>query len=816
MRMPKAAAQKYIECVLPEVAGHFHYTLPTALSKQAFEPGSRLLVPFGKAWKIAFFTRKIQKPDVPKTRVILALLDPHSLIQPPLFKLLCWISDYYMSPLGGVLKAALPQGIHALPRRSFRRLKGSAEIEARIRSASQKQILSLLEEYESLSEQDLRKYLQRAGLNRYLSALKQKGLIEEVWSLAAPSVRPKLQSFIALKDADKPDEAVLALLKRRAPKQFDLLEKLRASGDRLALSELDAPAKSALTRLLEKDLVVRQQEAVLRPPQRAEGFRNKGEIELNADQKAVLDPLLKALSRRRFAPFLLHGVTGSGKTEVYLRAVEACLKSGKGAILLLPEIGLTAHIAARFQERFGSKVALLHSGLSPGERHDEWQRLRQGEAKLAIGARSAIFAPLKSLGLIIVDEEHDPSYRQEEGSRYHGRDVALVRARDASAVVLLGSATPSFESYFHAKKGKYGYLHLPNRVDARAMPKVRLVDLKDKSLWVRPFFTRPLYLAIKKRLAAKEQCLLFVNRRGFSPFLLCYDCGFIPACTQCSVSLTFHKGLRTLICHYCGHQEAPPSTCPKCLGTNVANIGIGTEQIEETIRLLYPDARIARLDRDTTQKKGASRQILGAMAREEIDILIGTQMIAKGHDFPQVTLVGVLSADQSLHLPDFRSSERTFQLLAQVAGRAGRGERPGEVIVQSFQPEDVAIQAAVSHDYPGFFEKMLPLRQERGYPPYSRLLLLLLSHPQEETLSEGAGLLAGLIKAQIKGKDIQLLGPAPAPLLRLKQAYRYQILLKGADQRQMAVALKPAVARWRKKVKGGIRLSPEVDPQHFS
>jgi len=810
------SGKKYIECVLPGVDGRFHYHLPSGLSSKHFSPGIRLLVPFGRTWKVAFFTRRILRPEVTNTRAILARLDEASLIQGQLFKLLCWISDYYMTPLGGVIKGALPQGMHAQPRRHFRKAKNKAAETKGLRSGLQKRILALLEVHERLGDQDLRKYLGRTGLSPFLLALKKKGFIEDIWTLDSPPVRPKRQKVIVLASPEAARPEALAVLQKRAPRQRQLLKKLHDAGGRLLLSDLAESDRAALPSLLKKGLLLRLEEAVSRTPKRAEGFRAKGELQLNRDQKAVVEVILKALSSRRFAPFLLHGVTGSGKTEVYLKAVERCLKMGKGAILLLPEIGLTAHIAARFQERFGKEVALLHSGLSPGERHDEWRRLQRGEARLAIGARSAVFAPLKSLGVIIVDEEHDASYRQEEGSRYHGRDVALMRGRDEGAVVVLGSATPSFESYYNARKGKYGYLHLPDRIDARPMPKVRLVDLKDKSLWVRPFLTRPLYLAIKKRLAVKEQTLLFVNRRGFSPFLLCYDCGFIPSCVHCSVSLTFHKGLRQLICHYCGHRAPPPEACPKCLGTNVSHIGIGTEQIEESIRLLYPQARIARLDRDTAQKKGASHALLGAMAREELDILIGTQMIAKGHDFPKVTLVGVLSADLSLHQPDFRSSERTFQLLAQVAGRAGRGVRPGEVIVQSFQPEDEAIQAASTHDYVSFFEKALPQREEGAYPPYGRLVLLRLSHADEGIVSAGADALAAQIRARIKGKDLRLLGPASAPLLRLRQAYRYQILLKGPSQKRLAAVLRPAVSHWLKGNKGrSARLWVEVDPQQF-
>ncbi len=807
---------KYLECVLPETDGRFHYHLSENDITKKLEPGSRLLVPFGRGLKVAYFIRRLSRPDVPTTKAVLALLDQHSLFKPELFKLLAWIADYYMTPLGGVLKGALPQGIHAVPHRKFTLSeKGSTHTAASGFSGLKKEILKTLHEKQVCTEQHLRKKLGRKALNRALSDLKKKGLIQETWQSSPPSVRPKTHRVITLKRPGEDALKIADALKKTAPRQAEAIQHLLAAGGALPSAAFSAGSRAALKSLIQKQIVGQSESPVFRKPEQDAHYPQKGEITLNPAQCIALKEIRQAIDLKIFSPFLLHGVTGSGKTEVYLHAIKAVLAAGKGGILLLPEIGLTTHIAARFLEYFGNRVALLHSGLSAGERYDEWRRIREGQANIVIGARSAVFAPLPSLGIIIVDEEHDASYRQDEGSRYHGRDVALMRGRNEQAVVLLGSATPSFESTFNAENGKYRYLQLTQRIDARPLPKIRLVNLKEKRDWVRPFFTQTLYEAVKTRLSKKEQSLLFVNRRGFSPFLFCHDCGYTPLCHHCTVSLTFHKGLKQLICHYCGYQTAPTSTCPDCKGHHVSHIGVGTEQIEECIRHLFPKARTARLDRDTAQKKGAYTQILGAMAREEIDVLIGTQMIAKGHDFPKVTLVGVISADLSLHVPDFRSAERTFQILAQVAGRAGRGQHPGEVIVQSFQIDNATIQAATRHDYKRFYKTELNARKAQNYPPYNRLALLLLRHKKEKQAAEAAAALAKCLQATRKATGLILLGPAPASLLRLREEYRYQILLKGADQGKIARCLQGALKKWRQDTKTGARLNIEIDPQQF-
>ncbi len=810
-----AQKRHYVEVVTPEVEGRFHYHLPPELAGRKFSPGVRLLVPFGRGWRMAFFVRAVGRPDVKATKAVLAVLEETSLVVQPLFDLLLWIADYYFAPLGAVIKGSLPQGIHLSVRRRFS-LVGSGETsQAEKKRPVQKSVIDLLESEGSLTEPQLKKRLERKGLTRILSILVKAGRVRAQWEIAPPVVKKIFRRILVLKKNPEETAALAASLSRRSHRQAALLEILLSAGGSLPVAALESPLRAPLKRLIEKKWIDQREEAARRIPRLESGFRPKGTIRLNADQKKVSEEVLDAIETGGFAPFLLHGVTGSGKTEVYLQVIEAGLRQGKGAILLVPEISLTAQLVARFHERFGDEVALFHSGLSAGERYDEWLRIKEGQARLVIGVRSAIFAPMKEVGVIIVDEEQDSSYKQDEGVRYNARDVALVRARSEKAVVMLGSATPSFESYHHSQSGKYRYLHLPKRIESRPLPSVLLVDLRKKEEMVKPFLTRPLIAAIEKRLSEKEQVLLFVNRRGFSSSLLCADCGELPSCRHCTVSLTYHKKRKRLVCHYCGYETPPPTECPKCRGSRMIYLGIGTEQVEETVRGFFPSARVARMDRDTTQKKGSHQKIIAAMVQEEVDILIGTQMITKGHDFPGVTLVGVLCGDLSLQFPDFRASERTFQLLAQVAGRAGRGERPGEVMIQTFQPDHASIAFATAHDYISFYQGEIQSRKEGVYPPFCRLTRLLLRNRREEAVVRGAESLTVLIKDYLPGRGVEILGPAPTPMARIRGEYRYQILMKGKDQTRISAALKPAVHRWKRKANEGTRLEVDVDPQQF-
>jgi primosomal protein N' (replication factor Y) len=534
--------------------------------------------------------------------------------------------------------------------------------------------------------------------------------------------------------------------------------------------------------------------------------------ELTSDQEAILSEILKGIRSKRFSPFLIYGVTGSGKTEIYLRAIEEVLIQGQEAIILVPEISLTPQLLSRFKDRFGENLALLHSGLGRGERYDQWRRIWKGEVEIAMGARSAIFAPFKNVGIIIVDEEHDPSYKQEEKLKYHARDVAVVRAKQAEATLLLGSATPSLESYYNTEKGKFRLLNLPERVEGKRLPQVEVVDVKKEG----GLLSEKLRAALQKNIEEKKQSLLFLNRRGFANFILCPECGYTFKCPNCSVTLTYHLRDRSLQCHYCDYRIQAPGDCPKCQGHRLQGMGIGTERLEQEIKSLFPDTQVGRMDRDTTSRRRSHLQILKGLESGSIDILVGTQMIVKGHDFPNVTFVGVVSADTSLHFPDFRSSERTFQLLTQVAGRAGRGEVFGEVVIQTFNPDHYGILRAKDHDYIGFYQEEIQFRRALEYPPFSRFINFRLvgnSEKRTKRMAEEMGRIGQSLLKKGYGKGIEILGPSSAPFAKMRGKYRWQMLAKGKGHQLLHQFTKELASRMAVQLKGkGVNLDIDVDP----
>jgi primosomal protein N' (replication factor Y) len=581
-------------------------------------------------------------------------------------------------------------------------------------------------------------------------------------------------------------------------------------------------ASQTVRRLEDKGLLAITPKISERDPYARETILPTQSLVMNPEQARALEEISSAL--RGAGPphraFLLHGVTGSGKTEVYLQAIALALEQGKGAIVLVPEISLTPQTVERFKARFSSGphqtlVAVLHSHLSAGERHDEWHKIRQGRARIAIGARSAVFAPVERLGLIIVDEEHEHSYKQEEAPRYHARDVAVVRARMEDAVVVLGSATPSLESYYNAQKGKYRLLEMPTRADDKKMPIVRVIDMRQvarhekKSAIFSPILTE----AIRKRLERQEQTILFLNRRGYSTSLQCELCGYVAQCPDCSVSLTYHRQEQKLKCHICGHEAPAPPACPQptCHNPAIRYSGLGTERVESTLVSLFPQARIKRMDSDTLKRKEDYRRVLGDVRTGKIDILVGTQMIAKGLHFPTVTLVGIVHADLGLHIPDFRGSERTFQLLTQVAGRAGRGDVEGEVLVQAFTPFHPAIQYARRHDFPGFYDQELEFRQQLKYPPFTRIAMLLLRGRNEEKVKFSADYLKRELARITAGlPDVVIKGPAAAPLARTKTEYRYQIMLHTRQMSRLSLALAELAAAL--SLPDEVKMTVDIDP----
>lgn len=612
------------------------------------------------------------------------------------------------------------------------------------------------------------------------------------------------------------EPAGMSLPPSLTPKQKAVIQCLEKSGPML-LTELTALAEttaSPVKSLEKKGLVSISTESIYRNPHEGAELLKTEPLNLMPQQASALEEILSAMESGKPETVLLHGVTGSGKTEVYLQAIARAVEQGQGAIVLVPEIALTPQTVDRFRARFADKperVAVLHSSLSEGERYDEWHRIRSGEAKIVVGARSALFAPVEKLGLIVVDEEHEPTYKQDETPRYHARDMAVLRGRLENCAVVLGSATPALESYANAKSGKYRYVEMTSRVDDRTMPEMRIVDMRiEAQRDGRPhLFSKDLIEAIRARLERAEQTMIFLNRRGFSSSLICPECGHTAECAHCSVSQTYHKGRARLICHVCGEEHPVPDCCPECGSKEFKYAGAGTEKIEEVMAKLFPKARVARMDSDTMRRKNAHRDLLAQFRIGQIDILIGTQMIAKGLDFPNVTLVGVVNPDHALHMPDFRAGERVFQLLTQVAGRAGRGDISGEVLVQTYTPHHPAIQFARRMDFDGFCDQELEFRRELDYPPFAHLSCITLRGKQEQAVEKTAETLNYYLE-QAVGDAVLLSPPVPAPISRARGEYRWQILLRAEKTGDMVRAIKRSVAAIKKWPKG-VKCTIDVD-----
>lgn len=594
----------------------------------------------------------------------------------------------------------------------------------------------------------------------------------------------------------------------RGPKQAALLQLLRRQG-KVLFSELGDFASTTIKALVERGVAEVIEEALQDGPAQAVHPPDAQPM-LMPEQAEAGQQIGEAVRSGAFSVFLLHGVTGSGKTEVYLRIIADLAGTGRGAIVLVPEIALTPQLLGRFRRRFGSRVAVLHSGLTERERADAYRSIREGRVDVAVGARSAVFAPFLKLGLLVVDEEQEGSYKQDDGLRYHARDVAVMRSKFQDAVCVLGSATPSLESYHNARAGKYRYLRIANRVDHRPMPLVEIVDVKGLP---KPSIFAPLLAAeVRERLDRREQTLLLLNRRGFSSVLICGDCGKVMPCPSCSVSLTFHKSEKRLKCHYCDHHAAPPDRCPVCGGASLKPLGAGTQRIEEETAAAFPDARISRMDSDSVRGRKAYEELLGQVDRGEIDILLGTQMIAKGHDFPAVTLVGVVDADVGMHLPDFRAAERTFQLITQAAGRAGRGSAAGEVIIQTMNPNHYALLHSRTHDYEGFYDEEVRYRTELGYPPVRRMIKIEVKGSQEKTVVEAATIARNRIRHLLRGKETVLLGPAPSPVSRVRGKYRYQMLLLSPAREVIKTLAAEARKAVEEKFGRKVQVLVDVDP----
>ncbi len=626
-------------------------------------------------------------------------------------------------------------------------------------------------------------------------------------------VRPKRRKAVRLIDGGLSDQTKLL-----TDQQQKIVDLLKASGGEMlftdVLEQADANA-SPLNTLAKRGVVEVYVQDVMRDPLAGAALPVKDDFELTPEQQAALDSITTALTASEtFKSFLLHGVTGSGKTEVYIRAMRFALDEGRSAMMLVPEIALTPVFSRRLRTVFGSEVAILHSNLSVGERYDEWRRIRRGDARIAIGTRSAVFAPLENIGLVIIDEEHDPSYRQHESPFYNARDVGVMRAHLAGAVVVLGSATPAMESFFNAQTGKYTYLQLPDRIGGRGLATAELIDMREvfKRFGKDVALSPELLEAVTETHARGEQVIILLNRRGFSQFVLCRTCGETLKCPNCDITLTFHRGDNKLLCHYCNHREKSPKTCPHCQSEYLYFVGEGTENIADQLTKKFPEMRIARVDRDTMAHKGEMEDVLLKFAAGGLDMLVGTQMIAKGHDFPNVTLVGVISVDIGLGLPDLRSAERTFQLITQVAGRAGRGKKAGKVMIQTYYPDHYALRFAKEQDYLGFYNEEIKFRKRLAYPPFFVLASILIKHRDHPYASKMANILRRSLDTANREKTARILGPAPASLSRLKNEFRLQIILKGVSRRSLREILDIGLAEAEQNGCDLKTVNVEIDP----
>ncbi len=797
------------------------YALPPEWQGLA-RPGMRVLVPLGGRVVTGCVVALQETPPVDAPKFVVDLLDDEPALTPDLLALTQWMASYYVATWGETIRAALPRALQSGSVQTITLTpKGQTTAAREARSTLESRILTALAQHRSVTLKRLQRQITAPGLRSAIQRLSTEGVVEVSQKVSPPKFHAPTEHLFQLALSSEEITSAIQPMERRAPQQAALLGHLLKTGPATA-AELrrHIPGATQLLRALEQKgllVTVERPRAPMLAMATDAAFLDAPDVTLTSAQGNALEHIQKLLPLHEFAPVLLHGVTGSGKTEVYMRAMAAALSQGKQVIYLVPEIALTPQLLTRLHARFGQDVAVLHSRLTRGERLDEWLRVHRQQASIAIGPRSAIFAPLQRLGLIIVDEEHDPSYKQEEAPRYLARDVAIMRAKLCQALVVLGSATPSLESFANAQQQRYRYLQLPDRVRTKDLPEVVLVDLRreENRAGAGEVLSHPLRKAITGHLARGEQTLLFLNRRGYATFVQCHDCGHICQCPRCSVALTFHIDDRTLKCHYCQFTTSPPETCPACHGTRVEYFGTGTQKVEREVRRIFPQARVARMDRDATGGRHAYQDILTRLARGEIDILIGTQMITKGHDFPRITLVGVVSADVTLGLPDFRAAERTFQLLTQVAGRAGRGEVPGEVIVQTFAPQHYAIQHAQAHDFHGFYAEEIAYRKRLDYPPAVRLAAIRFDARDPQAVEQYCQAFVTLLRPYVRDAEgVTLLGPAPAALAKLNNRYRWHLLLKAPTARRLHDVIEDGLNALKQAAiaRSGVRLMVDVDP----
>lgn len=745
----------------------FDYEIPERFM-DILTPGMRVIVPFGPRKIMGFVVQITDQSSFNKLKPILEVLDLVPVLTEELLNLGRWLANETLSLSINALQVMLPQVLKSKYKKEIVR-STEENLPLELEDLFQGRDVIPFEEFENspLTYNQLKKAVDAGDVS--IDYVVQSRITKKYITMVAP-----LKEIHLLEEAlqDLPKSAK----KQRAIIEY-FIEQPEEISQKLLLSKLQTTS-STIKSLVEKGLIETYRKEVYRNPYDDDAIERTAPLTLNAEQQSAIEPILESIENEKHEVFLLHGVTGSGKTEVYLQAIQEVINKGQEAIVLVPEISLTPQMVNRFKSRFGKSVAVMHSALSAGEKFDEWRKIQRREVQVVVGARSAIFSPFENLGIIIIDEEHENSYKQEEQPRYHARDVAIERGKNNSIPVILGSATPTLESFARASKGVYKLATLKNRTNNKPMPEVITVDMREElHAGNRTMFSRLLMDKVRNCLEKGEQIVLLLNRRGYSTFIMCRDCGHVKECPHCDIALTYHKNNQTLKCHYCSYEELVPHSCTECSSDSIRYFGTGTQRVEEALAQIIPEARVIRMDVDTTRKKGAHEKLLRDFAEKKGDILLGTQMIAKGLDFENVTLVGVLTADSMLHIPDFRSSEKTFQLLTQVSGRAGRHELTGEVIVQTYTPEHYSIELASKYNFEEFYKKEMAMRRAFQYPPYYYLALITITHPNQVVVVQSAQQMVKQLQQIVQPGSI-ILGPTPSPIPRIKDRYRYQCMIK--------------------------------------
>ncbi|MGJ9458806.1 primosomal protein N' [Oceanobacillus sp. CF4.6] len=783
----------------------FDYFVPEKF-RDMLTVGMRVIVPFGPRKIMGFVVDFTSESSFNKLKDIINVLDLTPVLTAELLELGKWVANETLSLSITALQAMLPQVLKSQYKKELVRMTDE-ELPGDIEHLFAGRGYIPFEEFESssISYYQLQKLIETGDIS--IDYLVKSRITKKQVTMVKPA-----------KEIFQMEEAVEDLSKS-AKKQKQLLlffiEYMNEMEQQVLLKKIQTTT-GTVKALVEKGLLETYQKEVLRNPYNDDDFVRTTPLELTTQQSEAIQPINETIEANKHDVFLIHGVTGSGKTEIYLQAIQNVLNKGKEAIVLVPEISLTPQMVKRFKGRFGSNVAVMHSALSAGEKYDEWRRILRKEVKVVVGARSAVFAPFENLGIIIVDEEHETTYKQEDQPRYHARDVAIHRGESNHCPVILGSATPALESYARASKGVYKLLTLSERTNKKAMPEVEIIDMRNElHAGNRTMFSRALKDKIDQCLDKGEQIVLMLNRRGYSTFVMCRDCGHVKECPHCDIALTFHKNSNQLKCHYCSYEESVPEVCPECESDLIRYFGTGTQKVEESLTKLIPEARVIRMDVDTTRRKGSHEKLLSQFAEGKADILLGTQMIAKGLDFENVTLVGVLTADSMLHLPDFRSSERTFQLLTQVSGRAGRHELPGEVVVQTYTPDHYSIELASQYNFNEFYKHEMSMRKAFQYPPYFYLALITVSHENNVKVIQSTQQIAQMLLKAVGGNTV-VLGPTPSPIPRIKDRYRYQCMIKYRDEPHLRKYINKIKSVFADEVrKNDLLITVDMQPYHM-